>query len=105
MIAIKTIGLILEPLFSWLLTFVVGFVVGIVLGEDETVGILLLGTNGEAMAPSEPGLLGSASHFFNGAPHRNGFCPKDEPEKPDKDAGISPERTFPETLKSCKPGR
>lgn len=65
------------------------------LGEDETVG-----TNGEAMAPSDPGFLGSASHFSNGAPQRNGFRPKEDSEKPDRVFGISPERRLPETLKS-----
>jgi len=73
-----------------------------VLGDDDTT---VAGTNGEAIAPSDPGLFGSSPHFSNGAPHRNGFCPKDEPEKPDNVFGISPEKQLPETLKSCKPGR
>lgn len=78
------------------------------LGEDDTVVGMLprgTGTSGEAMAPSDPGLLGSATHFSNGAPHRNGFCPKEDWGKPDSDFGISPERRFPETLRSCRPGR
>lgn len=110
MIAIRTIGLIFEPLFSWLLGFVVvGVVVGIVLGEDETVvvGVSLLGTNGEvAVAPSDPGLFGStALHFSNGAPQRNEFFRNEDSENVDRVFGISPERLLPETLKSCKPGR
>lgn len=55
------------------------------------------------MAPSDPGLLGSATksvQFCIGAPHRDGFRAKQDSGKPDSDLGISPERRFPETLKS-----
>lgn len=70
------------------------------------VGLLsLCGNNGEAMAPSDPGLVGSDAHFFTGAPQRNGFCPNDDSGKLDNGLGISPERRLPETLNSWRSGR
>lgn len=69
------------------------------------VGTALLGTNGEAIAPWDPGFLGSAAHCSTGAPQRDGFSPNEDLGKPDKVFGISPERRLPETLKSCNAGR
>ena len=69
------------------------------------VGLLLGGTSGEAMAPSDPGFVGSGAQFLIGAPQRNGFCPNEDSGKFDKDLGISPERRLPETLNSWRPGR
>lgn len=72
-IAINATGLILEPPFLLLGVLAVAPSVdvdvddGIELGEEDTVaGVLPRGIKGDAMAPSDPGLLGSVTmpmHF------------------------------------------
>lgn len=58
-------------------------------GEEGTVSGLF---RGEAFAPSgPPGFVGSLErlvHFSNGAPQRDGFCPKTDFGNSDKDFGI-----------------
>lgn len=106
MMAISATGLILEAPFSCVLLLVVG--VGdfeIEVGEDDIVGVLFGGNSGEAMAPSDPGFVGSGKHGFIGAPQRNGFCENEDSGNVDKGFGISPESLLPETLKSWRVGR
>ena len=84
-------------------------IIGSELGEDDTTVGLLAGINGEAVAPSDPGLVGLlvmlSVQFFIGDPHRFGFWVKADSGKPDKDLGISPEKLLPEMLKSWRFGR
>lgn len=64
-IAINATGLILEPPFLLLGVLAIAPSVdvdGSELGEEDTVaGVLPRGIKGDAMAPSDPGLLGSAT--------------------------------------------
>lgn len=86
----SAVGLILlAVLFLWLAF--VGLFGVIELGVDDTIGVgLVPGSNGDAIAPLDPGAVGSDTTLLqacNGDPHKR-FCAKAESGKPDKDLGI-----------------
>lgn len=80
--AINASGLIFAVLPLWWVfedLFGDDFVDGNELGDDDTIVGLVFGINGDAMAPSDPGLVGSLTISLQGcigAPHRAAFCAK-----------------------------
>ena len=82
--------------------------IGIELGEEATIAGFPPGITGDAIAPPDPGFVGSPATFLHvgmGDPQRTAFRSKADTGNAERVFGISPARRFPETLKSCRFGR
>ena len=108
MIAIMATGLILPDPWRVFCGWIGVVDIDIELGEEATTAGFLPGTTGDAIAPSDPGFVGSLATFLHigmGDPQRIAFRSKEDTGNVERVFGISPAKRFPETLKSCRFGR
>ena len=109
MMAVMAIGLIFPVAPWWVFCGWVGFAnIGIKLGDEAIIAGFSLGITGEAIAPSDPGFVGSPatfSHAAMGDPQRTAFRSKTDIGNAERVFGIPAAMRFLETLKVCRFGR